>query len=75
MRKQYQLIVGLLFAGLFLCTNKNNNLNACGTNITACTPIKKKVVKTVKPAKKIAVDSGPKEKGSVYMLEDPYINN
>jgi hypothetical protein len=76
MRKQYQWIVLIVFAGVFCCTSQDNNLKACCTNAIACTPIKKKVVKTEKPVKKVVLNYGSKEKGSVYMLSaDPFINN
>jgi len=79
MRKQYQWVALILFTAVFFCTNRDNNLKACGTNTTACAPVKKTVVnalqKDVKHVKKISVDYAEEENGSLYIFTDPFIHS
>jgi hypothetical protein len=41
MKKQFLLLIIMLFAGVCFTSNKNNGLKACGTNAAACAVIKK----------------------------------
>ncbi|MEO6254203.1 MAG: hypothetical protein ABIO79_12895 [Ferruginibacter sp.] len=74
MKKQYQLVIGILVTGVFFCTNQDDNLKACGTNTTACATIQKKDV----PKKKIESKDIPTEYGEdtdtgIYMFMNPFI--
>ena len=74
MRKQYQWVALILFAGVFCCT-RQDSIRACGTNATVCPGKKKKITRVVKakPVQKITEAYGRKESGSVYMFTDPFI--
>jgi hypothetical protein len=75
MRKQYQWIGLIVFAGVLCCTSKDNNLKACGNSATACMPAKKEGINKVKQVKKIEMEYVPGESSSIYQFEDPYIHS
>ena len=41
MKKQFLLLIIMLFTGFCFTSDKNNSLKACGTNAAACSGIKK----------------------------------
>jgi len=74
MKKQYQLVIGILVTGVFFCTSQDDNLKACGTNSTACAIIQKKDIQKKGAAKKdIPVEYAEETEGGIYMFMNPFI--
>ncbi|MEO6539778.1 MAG: hypothetical protein ABIN74_02260 [Ferruginibacter sp.] len=74
MKKQYQLVIGILVTGVFFCTNQHDNLKACGTNTTACASIQKKAAPEKKKERKdITTEYGEDTETGIYMFMNPFI--
>ena len=75
MKKQYQLVMAMLVTAVFFCTNKHDNLKACGSNTTACTSIQTREVKQTVVTKKETPGGAYNEEtdGGIYRYMNPFI--
>ena len=74
MKKQYQIVIAILVTTVFFCTNTHNNLNACGTNTTACATIEKKDVQKKNIERKdIPTEYAEDTDTGMYMFMNPFI--
>jgi hypothetical protein len=70
MKRQFLLLIIMLFAGVCFTSDKNNVLKACGTNAAACSGIKKSSMR------KMPVEyTGDIEYAdpSMYMFMNPFV--
>ena len=74
MKKQYQIVMAMLVTAVFFCTNKHDNLKACGSNTTACATIQTKEVKKTVVTKKDATGGAYNEEaeGGIYRYMNPF---
>ena len=75
MKKQYQLVIGILVISVFFCTNQKDNLKACGSNTSCATILKKDAPKTEMPEKNTPAGAGYNEEadGGIYRFMNPFV--
>ena len=75
MKKQYQIVMAMLVTAVFFCTNKHDNLKACGSNTTACATIQSNQLKKTVVTKKDGPGGAYQEEtdGGIYRYMNPFL--